>query len=263
MSRPVVTFAYLVSTTHIHAVEQLVLAAAIATQLALMVLPHTVEPQVEEQRTLSSHWFANSSSPVGVSCLIPNDKTISALAEELLKRELEKNADFGREKLFSLGMDASQGMIPLTPDQALLLGSLADAATTYTFLKRGKGTESNALIGFTKNHPEATAAASLGGTAASMGVKKLLERAGHKKLADMIGGGLGGYQFGVAMNNLDATSRSGFGGSTAITNEQLLDAIGSRSGLDPQQISQNTVQRMDAQALRNRPRPIRIPDVEK
>lgn len=50
----------------------------------------------------------------------------------------------------------------LSPDVAMMLSSLADGATTYSFLKRGRASESNGLYGATGNDPLKTGLAVAG-----------------------------------------------------------------------------------------------------
>jgi hypothetical protein len=141
------------------------------------------------------------------------DQTISALAEELLRRELATNPEQFKPKPFNLGLpdNIDIEMKPISPGTLALIGGLADAATTYNFLKRRTGTESNAILGFTNNHPEATGAMALAGflaaRLANKGIRKL-----NPKVADAITANLGALQTAYAVGNI-GTTRGGQGSS--------------------------------------------------
>lgn len=92
----------------------------------------------------------------------------------------------------------------ISPKNALILGGLADAASTYGFLKNGSGVEDNAMVGFAKNSPIGTGLAAAGGTLGALLIHKLLSKK-MPKLADTLAGGLGGYQTTLAGWNTDST----------------------------------------------------------
>lgn len=141
------------------------------------------------------------------------DQTIAQLAEELMRREMATNP--GQFKTSKKPVDfQDNAMVPIDADTLGTIGGLADAASTYYFLKRGTGSETNALIKGTNNHPEATALAALGGLAASKGVTALLRKF-NPKLAEAVAANLGNLQTQYAISNMGLKSLPrGSGGSS-------------------------------------------------
>jgi len=143
------------------------------------------------------------------------------LIQELLKRQ-EMADRFAPESEPSAPEQST-----LSPTQALLTGGLADALSTYTFLKQGNRTEDNALLGGLNNKPLPTAVAAGGTTLAMLLLQRLLAKKAPK-LADTLAGGLGAYQTGLAAGNLDMDNR-GSATSSEATNDMLADVVtGSR-----------------------------------
>lgn len=130
------------------------------------------------------------------------DKPISDLADELLRRELNRDPEQFKEKKFDLGLDSNGSeMKPISPDKLHTIGGLADAASTYAFLKRGKAKEGNALMGFAGGHPEVTALGALGGLAATKGITALIRKV-NPKVADAVSANLGALQSAYSVSNL-------------------------------------------------------------
>lgn len=143
-----------------------------------------------------------------------NDKLIA----ELIKRQMDEQEM--AERFAPEPSPSVPELSTLTPKQALLLGGLGDAASTYTFLKRGKGVEGNAMLAFTKNKPLPTAMGALGGTLSALALHKLLSKK-YPKLADTLAGGLGAYQMGLTSENF----KNDVVDSAGVTNSMLSDVI--------------------------------------
>lgn len=132
---------------------------------------------------------------------MPN-QSISTLADELMKREVARDPNQFKPQSFDLGLQSSgQSMKPIDPHKLATIGGLADAASTYAFLKQGRAKESNAMMGFTGGHPEMTALGALGGLAATKGITALTRKF-SPKLADALAANLGTLQSAYAVSNL-------------------------------------------------------------
>lgn len=116
------------------------------------------------------------------------------LIDELIKREMMKERFAPRQE------DSAPDYKTLSPVQALLAGGLGDAASTYTFLKRGTGVEGNALISGMDPLPTAIGAGT--GTVGALFLREILKMK-YPKLADALAGGLGGYQMTLAAGNFN------------------------------------------------------------
>lgn len=120
-----------------------------------------------------------------------------------MKRELAKDPEQFKPKPFDLGLEPS-GMPEIKaidPHTLATIGGLADAATTYGFLKSGRAKESNAMMGFAGGNPEATALGALGGLAASKGLTHLIGKF-SPRIADALAANLGTLQSSYAVSNL-------------------------------------------------------------
>jgi hypothetical protein len=149
-------------------------------------------------------------------------QSIGALGDELMKRELARDPEqfnAARPK-FDLGLQSGPSISPIDPHRLATIGGLADAASTYYFLKRGTGREGNAMMGFANNNPEMTALGALGGLAASKGVTSLIKRF-SPRAADAIAANLGALQSAYAVSNLDPSRRSSQAYQNAMTNKVI------------------------------------------
>jgi hypothetical protein len=152
--------------------------------------------------------------------------TIEQAARELLARQMRENPDrFKTRKSSVIG----KGDDTMSPDTLATIGGLADAASTYYFTKTGKAKESNALIGFTDSHPEATALAALGGLAASKGITALLRKV-SPKLADAVASNLGAMQLAYGVGNMRMGPTRGRGASIAYQDTMTRKAIKDAQG---------------------------------
>jgi hypothetical protein len=124
--------------------------------------------------------------------------SISTLAEELMHRELAKNPDQFKAAVPPTPVNRQS----LHPELLALIGSLADAGSTYSFLKRGTGVEDNMAFAGANNRPFKTAAGVAGSALGSMGGRWLLRKAGFKGIADLLARHGGGQQLGLAGQNL-------------------------------------------------------------
>ena len=130
---------------------------------------------------------------------MPIDDTARVLLEQEMTRDPEQ---FRRRSSVDLGLPEGFEMTPLSPGLTGLAGGLADAASTYYFLKKGTGREDNALLGKTGNHPATTAAAALGGYGLSKLFVKVLKKF-SPAAADAVESNLGAMQLGYAAGNVD------------------------------------------------------------
>lgn len=127
------------------------------------------------------------------------------LFDEMIKRAVEKNPDLpGIEPKMS-PLDQARQSKPqsdgLSPKQALLLGSLADSASTAGFLARGREEGNPALQVFNK-HPWTVAPAAVGGALGYNLLHKLISKKAPK-IADTLAGGLGAFHADAAGNNIE------------------------------------------------------------
>lgn len=121
---------------------------------------------------------------------------IQELAKHEMSRQLEKDPS-----QFKAPVSPLPDKKPwLTPEKLATVGGLTDAASTYYFLKAGKGKESNAMLGFTNNHPEATMLGALGGLGLSKAATAVIRRL-SPKAADAIAANLGALQLSYGMGN--------------------------------------------------------------
>jgi hypothetical protein len=147
----------------------------------------------------------------------------NALMRELIDREVAK--DMSRERQQRLlqpsSESAPQTPTTLNPLQALLLGSLADSASTYAFLKQGRREENPALQYFNARPWSVIPTAAAG----AVGYKALYELMRRKspRTADTLAGLLGGYHTALAAANTENFQQShrGTGGSYGRTVDRL------------------------------------------
>ena len=151
-------------------------------------------------------------------------QSIGALGDELMKREMARDPEQFKPKPFDLGLQSGPDMgSPMSPETGATLGSLADAASTYSFLKRGTGHEANAVMKHFGQHPEGTALGLIGTGLAMKAGRHLLRRGGMNGLADILAGVQGGNQMGIAAQNLRAGR--GEGNSERVTGNRFNSMI--------------------------------------
>jgi hypothetical protein len=122
--------------------------------------------------------------------------SISQFAEELMRREMARNADQFREVR---PVDRSGG--GMSPHALATIGGLADAASTYAFMKRGTGREANgAVTAIAGTHPTATALTAIGGMLATKAATKAIGKK-YPRLAAMLAANLGAEQLSLAVAN--------------------------------------------------------------
>jgi hypothetical protein len=145
----------------------------------------------------------------------------SEIIDGMMRRDPEQ---FKTKPGLDLGHESSGGvgdMKAISPDLLATIGGAADAASTYAFLKRGTGTEGNAMLKGTNNHPEATALAALGGLAATKALTKLIKRV-SPRAADALAANLGNLQLGYAVGNLSLENE---GASSRYQRTMQADAV--------------------------------------
>jgi hypothetical protein len=131
---------------------------------------------------------------------VPGPATIADLAEELLQRELAAHPErFAPEPRRSPD-GPSRPM--LSPEQLALVGGVADAASTYYFLKRGMGAEGNRLLGATNSQPVQTAMGALLGMAGTKVARDLIRKK-FPAVADALAANQGAQQLALAVTNID------------------------------------------------------------
>lgn len=121
---------------------------------------------------------------------------ISALAQELMNREMTRDPE-----QFRVERSADRSEPGMSPHTLATLGGLADAASTYAFMKKGDRKEANPLVNMIANQqPELTALTALGGLLGTKLATKLIAKK-WPKVADMIAANLGAEQLGLAAQN--------------------------------------------------------------
>ena len=139
---------------------------------------------------------------------------ISAIAETLLKRKMAAPpAVFAPQSPRTAAKESK----PISPGMLATLGGLADAASTYAFMKTGRGVEQNPLVrGVAGSSPEKTGLAALGGLAATKGLTALLRKK-WPRFADAIAANLGAEQLALAAHNtrIAAGEKPGIGSFSA------------------------------------------------
>ncbi len=130
------------------------------------------------------------------------------MAEQAMQQQLAENPEQFRERGVVVDVRGAGEMTPISPGALSMIGGLADAASTYYFLKRGQGSEGNALLGATRGHPEATALGALGGLAATKGVTALVRKV-SPRLAEALAANLGALQAAYAVTNMGLTRSRG------------------------------------------------------
>jgi hypothetical protein len=125
------------------------------------------------------------------------------LMRELGQREVERDTQAREWQLppaWRADTPAPDGGGAISPELLHTLGGLADAASTYYFLKRGTGREANPMLNMTSNHPEATALGALAGLGITKGAAHLLRKL-SPRLADAAAANLGAEQLALAVSN--------------------------------------------------------------
>lgn len=132
---------------------------------------------------------------------MPNKLHIdNALIDELVKRQIE---DEQQAQLFApRPQSPPQRPSEMSPETLALLGGLADAASTYTFLKQGAGTESNAMYRPLKNKPLATGLAVAGTALGAKGLRHLFRKKAPG-LVNALAANQGAMQLGLGAANID------------------------------------------------------------
>jgi len=130
------------------------------------------------------------------------DQPISNLASELMERELSRNPNQFKQAV-SRPVDRSEpGMSPHT---LATLGGLADAASTYAFMKKGVAKEGNPLVNaIAGGNPEMTGLTAIGGLLATKGATHLIGKK-WPKVAEIIAANLGAEQLGMGVHNFAKT----------------------------------------------------------
>lgn len=131
---------------------------------------------------------------------------IALTAQDLMAHEVARDPNQFRAPVVSV----PSGRSSLDPELVALLGGIADAGSTYSFLKRGTGSEGNPIYKGLGNNPLATASSVFGSSLALKGLRSLMRRGGSKwdAVADILAATEGNARLGVAANNLRLVPRS-------------------------------------------------------
>lgn len=129
-----------------------------------------------------------------------------ALIDELVQREIHK--DKLRAQVAPREESRPNDVRPLNPKTALLLGGLMDAASTYTFLSNGSGTEGNPGVKFAEQHPWTMVPLAAGVGTGYHYLHKLLAKS-KPKAADTLAGLVGGFQTALGARNFQYANEAG------------------------------------------------------
>lgn len=122
---------------------------------------------------------------------------ISALAQEVMQRELARDPE-----QFKVDVPAQpKPEKTISPQHLATIGGLADAASTYAFMKRGTARESNPIArAMGGNSPERTALAAIVGLLATKAATGFIGKK-FPKVADALAANLGAQQLSLATHN--------------------------------------------------------------
>lgn len=128
---------------------------------------------------------------------------IQTLAQQEMARQMKVNPDqFKTPTTHPLPVEKPW----LTPDRLATIGGVADAASTYAFLKQGSGAEGNAMLGFAHNSPTKTALGALAGLGLSKAATALLRRI-SPSAANAVAANLGAMQLMYGVGNVMDTTQ--------------------------------------------------------
>ncbi len=145
---------------------------------------------------------------------------ISAMAQALMEQELARDPNQFRER--PAHIDSQERT--LSPAMLHTLGGLADAGSTYAFMKSGNGRETNpAVTAFAGNNPEKTLVASLAGLAATKGLTGLIGKK-WPRVADALAANLGAEQLALAVNNTNIAAGQRPGDSFSKYGDTMVNA---------------------------------------
>ena len=124
------------------------------------------------------------------------------LIDEMVKQQM-------RQEKFDPPRDAKapEKSKTIGPKTALLMGSLADSASTYAFLKRG-GKEANPALQYFNSKPWSVIPTAAAGAAGYNALHGLIKRK-SPKIADTLAGLLGGYHTALAGSNMQPNRGTG------------------------------------------------------
>lgn len=131
---------------------------------------------------------------------------MNALIDELVAREIAKGDKHELLKPLPESPHPAKSGPPMSPKKALILGSLADSASTYAFLKQGRHEGNPVLQMFNKKH-ESVIPMGAAGAAMYSALYELVKK-GSPRTANTLAGLLGGYHGALAGNNIQGNGRS-------------------------------------------------------
>lgn len=121
------------------------------------------------------------------------------LVKELVLREDETNRR--QQAMEPEPKPVAKSPAPLDPKLALLLGSVADSASTYNFLKNG-GREANPALQIFNKKPWTVLPMGVAGALGYHGLYKLVHKV-SPGLADNVAGLIGGFHTGLSGENFE------------------------------------------------------------
>jgi hypothetical protein len=154
------------------------------------------------------------------------DTSLSALAQELLQRELSKPKPMVDPMFVSenpLVPATGQPMTPADPVLVSLLAGVGDAASTYNFLHKGIVREGNAMWRGSSSAPKIAAGTELENLAMNAGLHAARKVPLLRKLVELIQPNFAAHQALLAGNNLDLGGQHGSSDERTLT--QLRNAM--------------------------------------
>jgi len=113
----------------------------------------------------------------------------------------------------------------MSPHTLATIGGLADAASTYAFMKHGHNRELNPVVNaIAKGNPEMTGLTAAGGLLATKGLTHLIGKK-WPKLADALAANLGAQQLGLGIHNFAHATDSTYNNGKTSSTDEYKDAL--------------------------------------
>lgn len=146
--------------------------------------------------------------------------TSNPMVQEILKRSITEQES--RDKMAPPVTPVTPNPEPVSPLKALLMGSLADSASTYSFLKHGAAKEGNPALQYFNKSPNSVIPSAAAGAAGYALLYKLLHKV-NPKIADTIAGGLGAFHSELAGHNIRPSVSQG--SYKSVSDDQMQRAL--------------------------------------
>jgi len=133
----------------------------------------------------------------------------SPLFNQMIKQAMEQDPRMSEAVLPPKQPERQTSPVPkpMSPHKALILGSLADSASTAMFLSKGRR-EANPALSVLNKDPWMIAPLAAGGALGYHLLHKLISKK-SPKVADTLAGGLGSYHLAIAGNNMEPNTEEG------------------------------------------------------